>query len=188
MDDNSPVPSYDIMFSRALAKSVRVTPICSMLKILHELRVTTIFYYFVSFVAFGATEKSTTNKKFYKPVSFLLGSRKHHSNITFRALKESGYESDSTLVFRRRDENTSLLSPSEQKEAYKIIQKGGDVPLHGLRKPAPERPKGKFSHCFYFYNKLIEIACISYSINTGAGSKVCLLLVLLLKVFELFFF
>jgi sorbin and SH3 domain-containing protein 1 len=60
-----------------------------------------------------------------------------------QALKESGYESDSTLVFRRRDDTAQQLSPSEQKEAYKIIQKGGDIPLHGLRKPAPERPKGQ---------------------------------------------
>ncbi|XP_058799317.1 uncharacterized protein LOC131668863 [Phymastichus coffea] len=56
------------------------------------------------------------------------------------ALKESGYESDSTLVFRRR-EDVSPLSPLEQRIAYKTVQKGGDVPLHGLRKPAPERPK-----------------------------------------------
>ncbi|KAL3277601.1 hypothetical protein HHI36_012943 [Cryptolaemus montrouzieri] len=57
-----------------------------------------------------------------------------------QALKESGYESDSTLVFRRKEDG-SRLSPSEQKEAYKIIQKGGDIPLHGLRKPAPEPRK-----------------------------------------------
>ncbi|XP_063976863.1 uncharacterized protein LOC135162389 isoform X5 [Diachasmimorpha longicaudata] len=56
------------------------------------------------------------------------------------ALKESGYESDSTLIFRRRDD-ASPLSPLEQRLAYKTVQKGGDVPLHGLRKPAPERPK-----------------------------------------------
>ncbi|XP_034952537.1 uncharacterized protein [Chelonus insularis] len=56
------------------------------------------------------------------------------------ALKESGYESDSTLIFRRRDD-VSPLSPLEQRLAYKSVQKGGDVPLHGLRKPAPERPK-----------------------------------------------
>jgi hypothetical protein len=59
------------------------------------------------------------------------------------ALKD-GYESDSTLVFKRRDENLqNQLSPAEQKLAYKTIQKGGDVPLHGLRKAAPERPKGE---------------------------------------------
>uniref|UniRef100_A0ABD2XA38 SoHo domain-containing protein n=1 Tax=Trichogramma kaykai TaxID=54128 RepID=A0ABD2XA38_9HYME len=56
------------------------------------------------------------------------------------ALKESGYESDSTLVFRRR-EDVSPLSPIEQRIAYKTVQKGGDVPLHGFRKLAPERPK-----------------------------------------------
>ncbi|XP_045469555.1 uncharacterized protein LOC123677109 isoform X6 [Harmonia axyridis] len=57
-----------------------------------------------------------------------------------QALKESGYESDSTLVFRKKDDG-SQISPTDQREAYKIIQKGGDIPLHGLRKPAPERPK-----------------------------------------------
>lgn len=62
--------------------------------------------------------------------------------ICFRALKESGYESDSILVFKRREDTGQQLSPSEQKEAYKTIQKGGDVPLHGLRRVAPERPKG----------------------------------------------
>lgn len=59
------------------------------------------------------------------------------------ALKESGYESDSTLVFRRREDAALQLNPHDQKEAYKSIQRGGEVPLHGLRKPAPERPKGK---------------------------------------------
>lgn len=58
------------------------------------------------------------------------------------ALKESGYESDSTLIFRRRDD-VSPLSPLEQRLAYKTVQKGGDVPLHGLRKLAPERPRGE---------------------------------------------
>ncbi|XP_033230360.1 uncharacterized protein LOC117181607 [Belonocnema kinseyi] len=59
------------------------------------------------------------------------------------ALKESGYESDSTLIFRRREDVNPLspLSPLEQRIAYKTVQQGGDVPLHGLRKPAPERPK-----------------------------------------------
>ncbi|XP_015434752.1 PREDICTED: uncharacterized protein LOC107190464 isoform X2 [Dufourea novaeangliae] len=56
------------------------------------------------------------------------------------ALKESGYESDSTLVFRRK-EDISPLSQLEQRLAYKTVQSGGDVPLHGFRKPAPERPK-----------------------------------------------
>lgn len=57
-------------------------------------------------------------------------------------MKESGYESDSTLVFKRRDDTALQLTPLAQRQAYKDIQKGGEVPLHGLRKPAPERPKG----------------------------------------------
>uniref|UniRef100_A0A8D8XUG2 Sorbin and SH3 domain-containing protein 1 n=1 Tax=Cacopsylla melanoneura TaxID=428564 RepID=A0A8D8XUG2_9HEMI len=64
-----------------------------------------------------------------------------HPFMTY-ALKESGYESDSTLVFKKRDENQrEHLSPTEQKIAYKVIQQGGEVPLHGLRKAAPEKPK-----------------------------------------------
>ncbi|XP_066153221.1 uncharacterized protein CAP isoform X4 [Euwallacea fornicatus] len=59
-----------------------------------------------------------------------------------QALKESGYESDSTLVFKRKEETAaSQISPKEQREAYKSIQRGGDVPFQGLRKLAPERPK-----------------------------------------------
>lgn len=68
------------------------------------------------------------------------------------ALKESGYESDSTLVFKRRDETAAAQQPSlaEQRIAYKTIQRGGEVPLHGLRKPAPERPKGLLLLLFAF--------------------------------------
>uniref|UniRef100_A0A182JST1 SoHo domain-containing protein n=1 Tax=Anopheles christyi TaxID=43041 RepID=A0A182JST1_9DIPT len=59
-----------------------------------------------------------------------------------RALKEQGYESDSTLVFRKSEPPTSAaLSPVEQKQYYKNMQAGGEVPLQGFRKPAPERPK-----------------------------------------------
>ncbi|XP_074033661.1 cbl-associated protein isoform X4 [Leptinotarsa decemlineata] len=65
----------------------------------------------------------------------------HPRSFINQALKESGYESDSTLVFRRKEKGDLQLSPKEQKEAYKVIQKGGDVPLKGLRKLAPERPK-----------------------------------------------
>ncbi|KAK3917926.1 Vinexin, partial [Frankliniella fusca] len=59
------------------------------------------------------------------------------------ALKESGYESDTQLVVRRREDGPGAepLSPAQQRTAYKEIQKGGDVPLHGLRKTAPEKPK-----------------------------------------------
>jgi sorbin and SH3 domain-containing protein 1 len=65
----------------------------------------------------------------------------HPKSFINQALKESGYESDSTLVFKRREEAMQQLNPKQQKEAYKVIQKGGDVPLQGLRKLAPERPK-----------------------------------------------
>lgn len=65
----------------------------------------------------------------------------------------SGYESDSTLVFKRREDNQQqAISPAEQRSLYKSIQMGGEVPLHGLRKPAPEKPKGKivrFMKIFY---------------------------------------
>ncbi|CAK1598733.1 unnamed protein product [Parnassius mnemosyne] len=56
-----------------------------------------------------------------------------------RALKESGYESDSTLVFRRREENDAPLSPAERRAAYRDLQAGGEPPLRGFRSPAPPR-------------------------------------------------
>lgn len=62
-----------------------------------------------------------------------------------RALKDQGYESDSTLVFRKKDNNlSSPLSPVEQKQAYLNLQAGGEAPVQGFRKQAPEKPKGKF--------------------------------------------
>ncbi|EEB13067.1 dcapl, putative [Pediculus humanus corporis] len=58
----------------------------------------------------------------------------------------SGYASDPQFVYKRtEDDLQSPPSSEEQKEAYRIIQKGGEIPLKGLRKPAPERPKGKYS-------------------------------------------
>lgn len=63
-------------------------------------------------------------------------------NFDFRVFKESGYDSDSTLVFKRRENQVQCLSPTEQKTAYKVIQNGGEIPFQGLRKTAPERPKG----------------------------------------------
>ena len=82
-------------------------------------------------------------RKPQKTVIYTLRMYLYNQNF-FSALKESGYESDSTLVFRRREDSSPLaLSPIEQRLAYKTIQKGGDVPLQGLRKPAPERPKGE---------------------------------------------
>lgn len=78
---------------------------------------------------------------------------------TNRALKDQGYESDSTLVFRKK-ENSAIapLSPVEQKQAYLSLQAGGEVPMQGFRKPAPEKPKGKH-HVFFSLVSSILIEC-----------------------------
>ncbi|XP_045028954.1 serine/arginine repetitive matrix protein 2 isoform X5 [Daphnia magna] len=72
-------------------------------------------------------------------------------SFTNFALKESGYESDSQLIFRRRYPNdsaeagggqtTPATDPQEQRLWYRDIQRGGEVPLHGLRKQQPDRPQ-----------------------------------------------
>uniref|UniRef100_A0A146LS83 Sorbin and SH3 domain-containing protein 2 n=3 Tax=Lygus hesperus TaxID=30085 RepID=A0A146LS83_LYGHE len=62
-------------------------------------------------------------------------------SFTTYALKDTGYDSDSTLVFKRRENMSENLSPAEQRMAYKVVQRGGEVPLHGLRKAIPDRPK-----------------------------------------------
>lgn len=55
-----------------------------------------------------------------------------------KTLKD-GYESDSTLVYRKHH-YTPCASPSPQAKAlYTQVQKGGDVPLQGLRMQAPEK-------------------------------------------------
>lgn len=52
--------------------------------------------------------------------------------------KDLGYESDSNLIIRKRDQDLrtasplSPLSPAEQKHAYAEIQRGGEVPLQGI--------------------------------------------------------
>lgn len=66
----------------------------------------------------------------------------NNADYAYRALKESGYDSDSTLVFKRRENQSECLSPTEQKTAYKVIQNGGEIPFQGLRKTVPDRPKG----------------------------------------------
>jgi hypothetical protein len=68
-----------------------------------------------------------------------LASNYTQGNLS-RALKDSGYQSDSTLVFKKKND-VEQLSPIEQKQAYKNVQSGGEVPLHGFRKPLPEKPK-----------------------------------------------
>ncbi|XP_052872755.1 uncharacterized protein LOC128278129 [Anopheles cruzii] len=75
----------------------------------------------------------------------LTTSKTYEGNLSRALLKEQqGYESDSTLVFRKRVDQVdagSALSPVEQKQHYRTMQAGGEIPLHGFRKPAPEKPK-----------------------------------------------
>lgn len=82
--------------------------------------------------------------------------------ISFRALKDQGYESDSTLIFRKRDTPyIAPLSPVEQKQAYLNMQAGGEAPIQGFRKPAPEKPRGMCvaMYCFCHFQFI-------HSINT----------------------
>ncbi|KAH8370785.1 hypothetical protein KR093_004965 [Drosophila rubida] len=63
-------------------------------------------------------------------------------NLSRALAKESGYTSDSNLVFRKKElPASSPLSPVEQRQAYKSLQAGGEPPLLGFRKPAPEKTK-----------------------------------------------
>ncbi|XP_065086416.1 uncharacterized protein CAP isoform X8 [Ochlerotatus camptorhynchus] len=56
--------------------------------------------------------------------------------------EQGGYDSDTTLIFRKKEVPTSAaLSPIEQKQYYKNMQAGGEIPVQGFRKPAPEKPK-----------------------------------------------
>ncbi|KAG7155279.1 Sorbin and SH3 domain-containing protein 1-like, partial [Homarus americanus] len=58
------------------------------------------------------------------------------------ALKESGYESDSTLVFRKReDARRQAPDPRKTSQVYRQIQRGGDIPLTGLQKANPPKPR-----------------------------------------------
>ncbi|XP_049289585.1 uncharacterized protein LOC125767258 isoform X3 [Anopheles funestus] len=93
------------------------------------------------------------SKEWWDEVMDIFNGQLEHQKITgktytegnlSRALKEQGYESDSTLVFRKREPPVSAaLSPVEQKQYYKTMQAGGEIPLQGFRKPAPERPKDR---------------------------------------------
>ncbi len=60
-------------------------------------------------------------------------------SLPFSALKE-GYDSDSSIIVRR---SPGAQTPIEAKSDYTRIQRGGDVPLYGLRMSAPEKPKGE---------------------------------------------
>lgn len=72
------------------------------------------------------------------------------------------------MVFRRREDAVQQLSPSEQREVYKNIQKGGDVPFQGLRKPAPERPRGELYFILFFLSKKKTLKLnIGFSYDNG---------------------
>lgn len=60
------------------------------------------------------------------------------------AIKD-GYESDSNLVFKRRENHTTprIQTPAEAKSAYTQIQKGGDIPLDGLRMSLPDKQRAR---------------------------------------------
>jgi hypothetical protein len=93
-----------------------------------------------------------------------------------RALKESGYESDSTLVFRRRDETEGPLSPAERRAAYRDLQAGGEPPLRGFRSPAPPR-QGTHSNATFPYTYGLSIpmyavrSLINNTIDTALASQ-----------------
>ena len=61
-------------------------------------------------------------------------------SMTTAALPQSGMKPDTTVY--RRTVSARALSPEEQRDLYKDVQKGGDVPLAGLRMSAPQKPKG----------------------------------------------
>uniref|UniRef100_A0A182INC4 Uncharacterized protein n=1 Tax=Anopheles atroparvus TaxID=41427 RepID=A0A182INC4_ANOAO len=88
-----------------------------------------------------------------------------------RALKEQGYESDSTLVFRKREPTASAaLSPVEQKQHYKTMQAGGEIPLHGFRKPAPEKPKDSNEEALDVKVEISEVSGTNPFMVRGGGS------------------
>lgn len=57
-------------------------------------------------------------------------------------------------MFRKKEQQQmSLLNTEQQKQAYLSLQAGGEVPVHGFRKLAPEKPKGR--HCFIYLGFLV---------------------------------
>lgn len=82
---------------------------------------------------------------------------------------EQGYESDNNIIFRKKEiEENDLdkyLSDYEKRQSYKRMQIGGEPPLLGFRKPAPERPRGKcFLNLKYFilHSKLFATGIFFY--------------------------
>lgn len=50
-----------------------------------------------------------------------------------------GYESDSTLI-RKTGSRMNHLDSRQQRQWYRAVQRGEDIPLEGLGKPAPQKP------------------------------------------------
>ena len=89
----------------------------------------------------------------------------------FDSAIKDGYESDSQLSFKRRDDVSAPTpqTPSEARSAYSQIQRGGDIPVSGLRMTVPERPKGKcmnFNTMMCYRMKFHEII---------RGTEICIL-------------
>ncbi|XP_065086410.1 uncharacterized protein CAP isoform X3 [Ochlerotatus camptorhynchus] len=83
-------------------------------------------------------------QKFQLEQQKLSTSKTYTEGNLSRALskEQGGYDSDTTLIFRKKEVPTSAaLSPIEQKQYYKNMQAGGEIPVQGFRKPAPEKPK-----------------------------------------------
>ena len=60
-------------------------------------------------------------------------------------------------------------TPSEARSAYSQIQRGGDIPVSGLRMTVPERPKGKcmnFNTMMCYRMKLSEALKYEYGITS----------------------
>ncbi|XP_037070131.1 uncharacterized protein LOC119091433 isoform X2 [Pollicipes pollicipes] len=64
-------------------------------------------------------------------------SASHPKSFTRAVL--DGYDSDSNLVFHRHEREP--IAPEEQRSLYSLVQRGGEVPVGGLRKPAPQKPQ-----------------------------------------------
>ena len=65
----------------------------------------------------------------------------------------------------KRKENFSPRSqtPAEAKSAYNQIQKGGDIPVSGLRMSLPERPRGNNFKMYLSHWELVTVTSQNYS-------------------------
>ena len=77
-----------------------------------------------------------------------------------RTLKD-GYESDSTLSYRKHCYTPTNSGPSPQAKAlYTQVQKGGDVPLQGLRMQAPEKKGELGGNCMMTHFLLLHTGAV----------------------------